>query len=456
MSAGTPLALQLGEQIAALRFEALPQAAIEMVRRGFIDTVGVVIGGSAQPAVTRLQAMLPPGGDQARLLFGPARASAPDAALVNGTAAHVLDFDDVSLRCHISAVLVPAILAEAEARDSNGREMIAAYVAGYETMADLVEREEGVHNVGGWHTTGVHGAIAAAAAAARLNHLDPVQTAQALGIAASFSAGVMANFGSMMKPIHAGQAARAGIMAVRMVAAGIDASPDALDHPQGFLRAVSPEGRVDRNRPAHDFAADPRVLRVGLNIKRYPTCYCTHRLIDAVLAFQQANGLPAAAIERIDVMITEDWATILRHSKPRTALEAKFSAQFAVASAMIARSVGLMQLQDAFVQRADVVALMRRVRVLPHRDYDPVLLGAAVSDRAEVVLRDGHQLETPSVARALGHAENPLDVAALRAKFNDCLAFGGQTEAAEPLWAALAGMEDLSARALCAAALQPV
>src|SRR5262249_41974697 len=158
--------------------------------------------------------------------------------------------DDVALRGHPSTVLVPAILAEAETLDVSGRDMVTAYVAGYETWAELVRREPGFHHGKGWHPTGIFGAIGAAAACASLRRLDPAKATEAIALGAAQSTGLMANFGTMTNPFHAGRSAHSGVMAARLAAAGFTASEDALEHPQGFLAAVSPAGEVDRESPA--------------------------------------------------------------------------------------------------------------------------------------------------------------------------------------------------------------
>ena len=152
-----------------------------------------MIAGREEEPTRILRDVLDPGTGEATLYFSERKADGPQAAWINGTAAHALDFDDVALRGHPSTVLVPAILAEAETLDVSGRDMVTAYVAGYETWAELVRREQGFHHGKGWHPTGIFGAIGAAAACASLRRLDPRQATQAIALGASQSAGLMAN-----------------------------------------------------------------------------------------------------------------------------------------------------------------------------------------------------------------------------------------------------------------------
>src|SRR5499427_4825809 len=278
------LTQDLGRFVADLSFERLPQDAAEVARIGFIDCIATMIAGAPDPAPQLLRRALQPTDGQATLYFTGERSPAPEAAWINGTAGHALDYDDVaSLRGHPSTVLVPAIIAEGEALGASGRAMLTAYVAGYETWAELAWRDPGHHHRKGWHPTGIFGPIGAAAACAPLRRLDEPQATNALALAASQSSGIMANFGTMTKPFHAGRSAHSGLMAARAAEVGFTASPDALEHPQGFLSAVSPAGEVDRETPARGLGEEWEIVKYRLGIKKYPACYCTHRSLDAML-----------------------------------------------------------------------------------------------------------------------------------------------------------------------------
>ena len=285
---------------------------------------------------------------------------APEAAWINGTAAHALDYDDVALRGHPSTVLVPAILAEGESLGATGAQLATAYVAGYEVWADLQRRDPAQHHEKGWHPTGIFGAIAAAAACASLRGLDAEKATQAIALGASQSAGLVANFGTMTKPFHAGRAAHAGVISARLAAAGFTSSPDALEHPLGFLAATSPKGDVDRTSPTQA-GRDWNILTLGLSVKKYPLCYCTHRAIDGALDLLREQKVGADNVRSITVSTSRRNATILRNSRPQTGLEAKFSMQFAMASSIVANRVGLRELTDDFVRRKDVQALIPKV-----------------------------------------------------------------------------------------------
>ena len=445
------LTRDLGRFVADLSFERLPQDAAEVARIGFIDCIATMIAGAPDPAPQLLRKALQPTDGEATLYFAGERSPAPEAAWINGTAGHALDYDDVaSLRGHPSTVLVPAIIAEGEALGASGRAMLAAYVAGYETWAELAWRDPGHHHRKGWHPTGIFGPIGAAAACASLRRLDADGATRALALAASQSSGTMANFGTMTKPFHAGRSAHAGVMSARLAELGFTASPDALEHPQGFLSAVSPAGEVDRETPPQRLGGDWWITKYGLGIKKYPACYCTHRALDTMLKLLACHPLGPEQIERITVSISDTHALILRNHEPQTGLAAKFSMEFAMAASVIARRAGLAEYTDAFVQRPEVQKLMRRVQVETNQNYDPEVSGASVCDQVRADLAGGGTVASEKVARAKGHADRPLAEDELFEKFRTCLDAGGARIAPEVLFDRLRRLEDLSARELTA------
>ncbi|HYH43146.1 MAG TPA: MmgE/PrpD family protein [Burkholderiales bacterium] len=419
------LTQDLAAFVARVGKEGVPPEARAVATTGFIDCIGTMIAGSREPiTATLLSALAPLPAGNVRLWFGETKTSASEAALIMGVAAHALDYDDVALRGHPSAALVPAILAAGQELGATGAQMLDAYVAGYEVWANLVDRETDVHHMKGWHPTGIFGAIGAAAACAALRKLDAKQASCAIGLGASQSAGLMANFGSMAKPFHAGRAAQAGVMAARLAAGGFTSQPDVLEHPQGFLAAVSPKGNVDRERGVGDLGKTWSIVTERLNVKKYPTCYYTHRSLDAMLDLLQQRPLEAGHVKRVDVTISRENATVLRNHRPATALDAKFSIEFAMAGALVARKVGLTELDDDFVRREPVQSLYERVHVTPSDDYDPDSPGSALVDQVAVTMDDGSRHESAAVRYARGHAQLPLADGELRAKFIDCLRYG--------------------------------
>jgi 2-methylcitrate dehydratase PrpD len=340
-------------------------------------------------------------------------------------------------------VLVPALLAEGERLGAPGAELAAAYVAGYEIWAELSLRDADPHHGKGWHPTAVFGAVGAAAAAARLARLDAARTQNAIGIAASMAAGLVANFGSMTKPFQAGRAAQSGVTAARLAAAGITASPDALEHKSGMLAAFSPRGNV-RLDGAIAAGRDWHILRLGLNVKRYPVCYCLHRAIDGLLGLKASNGFSVESVKEIQLTIGKLQAEVLRHSRPQTGLDAKFSGEFAAASSVVAGRVGLAELTDDFVRSAPIQSLLPKVRISTVDASDPDEPLFAPSDSVKVTLADGRSLESGPVRYARGHAKNPIGLEELRDKFDDCVGAALDRTRSAALFERLAGLEKLS------------
>lgn len=432
----------LGEFVANLRASDIPDEALGFIRMGFTDCVGVMIAGAAEPAPQKVKAFLAPDGGEATLCFGQGRASALDAAMINATAAHALDFDDVALRGHPSAVLVPAILAEAEAIGATGEQMVRAYAAGYETWAELARRDQDHQTNKGWHPTGVFGAIGAAAACASLRGLDAGLATQAIALGASQSSGLVSNFGTMTKPFHAGRSAHAGVMAARLAETGFTASHDALEHPRGFLAAVSPAGRFDVDSSI-EAGRLWKLPRERLSVKKYPLCYCTHTSLDGILDLLHAKAVQPEDVKRVKVNVRQRFADTLRNASPRTALEAKFSMQFAMACALIARRAGLAELTDTFVLRPDVQALMKHVVVVPDDRETRPTPQSPVYDHVAIETRDGNVANSGPIAKVRGGFDAPLGREELWAKFDSCLEAGGARVAHDKLFDALMSLDRL-------------
>jgi 2-methylcitrate dehydratase PrpD len=421
----TGLTESLSRFVANPHIDALPDAVARIVRTGFIDTVATMLAGRNEPVVTIVRGFVAArrsSAHESRLLLGEAMAAAADAALINATAAHALDYDDVAIGGHPSTVLVPAILAEGQCLDASGADALRAYLVGYEVWAELFSREPDPYHIKGWHPTAVLGTVGAAAAVAHLHRLPAEACRNALAIAASMASGLVANFGTMTKPLHAGRTAACAIDAVRLAAAGLTAAPDVFEHHAGYLAALSPQGRADRASPAASLGDRLRILDFGLSVKKYPMCYSTHRVIDGVLDLVQANDLKPADVKAVHASIGVTEASMLRNHSPVTGLEAKFSLEFAVAAALVARKVGLQQLNDGFVGEPQVREAMAKVRTATLDTCCPIDPTFALTNRVIVELEDGRRLDSGDIRFARGHAKLPLQDRELKAKFLDCAA----------------------------------
>ncbi|MGD9945865.1 MAG: MmgE/PrpD family protein [Burkholderiaceae bacterium] len=392
------------------------------VSRAFTDTVAVMLAGrstDAVRAVRRHYLASTSGPSEASVLLGPEKTASRIAALINATAAHVLDFDDVALQSHPSAVLVPALLAEGERLHVRGTELVNAYVVGYGVWAELISRDADPHHMSGWHPTSVFGSVASAAAVCALRRASAVETRHALGIAASLSGGVMANFGSMTKPLHAGLAAAHGIEASELAACGLTSAEDALEHRSGLLAVVSPRGKVDLS------AGELRRLHgateaIELSVKQYPVCNAVHRVLDAALALIAAHDIAPGDVEVMRVTVSTVQRGLLRYDRPQNALEAKFSLPFALACVLHRRRLGLAELCDEFVRSADIHALIPRIQIEGSDARSPTHAGLPLNE-LELVLKDGRAFADRDIGPARGSPTRPLGIDELRSKFDDCL-----------------------------------
>ena len=359
------------------------------------------------------------GGGACHVLGTGLRASAGDAALANGTAAHALDYDDmcfVSL-AHPSAPLVAAALVAAEVQGATGQALLDAYVVGFELEARLGRAMNPRHYQRGWHCTSTLGTMGAAAAASRLLGLDGVSAGHALAIAASEASGLKENFGTMVKPLHAGLAARNGVVAALLARAGMTASAAAIDGPQGFLAAMGSE-QPSLEPCAADLGTRWEIVETGITVKLYPSCAGTHPTLDALLDLQRREGFRADEVEAIEIGVDPIVPTILLYDHPSSGLEGKFSMPFCAASALVYGSVGIETFDAARLTDAAVVAMQARVTM----HVDPTLDPAAPSltqARVVVRLRDGRVLSALANG-ARGYPDRPAGDEELATKFISC------------------------------------
>jgi 2-methylcitrate dehydratase PrpD len=407
-----------------------PEEALEAAARAVLDTIGVALAGSVEPAAEIVRRAISAGargtrgtGDTASgafRLFGASVASSPEeAALANGTAAHALDFDDmcfVSL-AHPSAPLVAAAFAAAELTGASGRALLEGYVVGFEIEGRLGRAMNPRHYQRGWHCTSTLGTIGAAAAASRLLGLDPDRMDHALAIAASEACGLKENFGTMVKPLHAGLAARNGVLAALLARAGMTASRAAIEGPQGFLAAMDSEAPA-LEPFARDLGARWEIVDTGITVKLYPSCAATHPALDAILDLQHNERFDADAVEAIDVGVDPVTPTVLIHERPSNGLEGKFSMHFCLAAAIVCGRIDVDTFDSGVLRDPRVMALQSRVRM----KVDPGLDRSAPSlteARVTVRLRDGREL-TAWAHGARGYPARPATDAQLADKFLGC------------------------------------
>ena len=318
---------RLAEFVACMSPEAIGPEAREQAKRAFLDTLGVTLAGCREEAALRVAGMVREqgGSDDATVIGSGFRAPASQAALANGTAAHALDYDDVTvnMRGHPSVPLFPAVLALGEKLRSSGREVLDAYVLGFEVECKLGRSIGDVHYALGWHATSTLGTLGAAAACARLLRLDADRTRNARGSRHRSRAGWV-NFGTMTKPLHTGWAAHNGVRRRNWRHEG---SRRRLTRwkPGGFCGRRRAGREVDVGAAMGDLGEPWEVVSPGIGVKLYPCCYATHRAVDAALRVRAAAGFAADKVERIELHLSKKTMLPLIDRPPATGLEAKFS-----------------------------------------------------------------------------------------------------------------------------------
>jgi 2-methylcitrate dehydratase PrpD len=409
-----------------------PEAAWEAAHRAFIDIIAVSIPGAAEPVTRRVFATVRDWGAGPAAAIGQGvRLAAPWAALVNGTAAHALDFDDNfdPAKAHATAVLAPAILALAEQEAASGRDCLDAYIAGLQILGRVGQGVNPVHRNRGWHATATVGTIGAAAACARLLRLDAQQAAYAVSIATSMAAGFMSQFGTMTKPLHAGLAAKSGVLAASLARNGLDAGLATLDGPTGMNRLmVGPDYGQLRDGLTHiehgqtlrfetEHVGEPLLLlSSGLKLKRFPNCGSAHRAMDGLSALLAAHGFTASEVEAVHVRAPVTHLNNLMYEIPEDALQAKFSLEYALAAILITGNATLADFTDEAARRPDFAAIYPRI----HRQPVDKAEGEFPTE-VEVILKDGRRFET-AVAWPAGSLAAPFTDAQLWAKFDGCTA----------------------------------
>jgi len=438
---------QLAERVHAFEKRQLTKKAVAQARACILDAIGVTLAGYPEPCTQIL--LKTPGVATApgpALVFGSARrTSALDAALINGTASHALDFDDFSgiMGGHHSVPLVSMLFALAEERGGTGEDLIAAYVIGVEVEIRLARAVNFHHYDKGWHPTATLGIFGTAAAACHFMKLDRARTTMALSIAASLASGLKANFGTMTKPLHIGQCCRNGLLAALLAEQGFDAATDVFEHQQGFLNVFNGPGTFDIAKLFENWGAPWEIEAKSIALKQFPCCGSTHPAINMALQLRREDKIKPEEISRIEVL---PHGRRLRHTNtphPQTPLEAKFSVQYVVARAL---RYGILRLKD-FEGEAhfdpEIQRLLDLTTASPHPDMAD---DAEEQWGAEVIvtLKDGRRLAR-RVDNLVGRGgDNPMSSSDLWDKFNDCATRSLPREQIAPLFERLETLEKVT------------
>jgi 2-methylcitrate dehydratase PrpD len=440
---------KIAQFVVNAKYENVPPKAVETAKIAVRDCLGVALAGSQEEdAKICAQIARQENAKEETTVIGQGfKTSALQAAFANGTAAHALDFDhSFTIMGQPTAPIIPAIFALGESLGASGRQVLEAYVVGYEVTGKLAHSlRDSAHD--GWHAPSTLGSFGATAACGKLLGLGAPQVEMALGIAASMAGGIVANFGTMTKPLHVGLGARNGVLAAKLAAGGYTANGKAIESGFGFYQVLH-QGTAIHEQPIEELGRSYALLTDGLRIKPYPCGGLTHQVIDAVLDFRKQHGLTAEIIDRVDVDVVKHTFERIVFRVPQTGIQGKFCMPYLVARAIIDGKVGLDIFTDSAVRDQNVLKLAERVRM--NLDNNLKKTDAAGRPcRVTIRLKNG-QTYSREAQHAKGGPEFPLSEDELRSKFFDCAKEAIPAESAQRALEHIQRLETLdSVRPVC-------
>lgn len=419
--------------VAETGYEHIPEEAIRIAKNAILDWTGVAIAGSNELAsrivceqVRRMQAV-----GEAGVICKAFQTSADLAAWANGTAGHSLDYDDTfaneaGFNFHPTAAILSAVLALGEKIKASGREVLASYIVGIEVEYRIGAAIGPCASDTGWHSTPVVGTMGAVAASSRILRFNGEQARMALGIASSLAGGLLHNFGTMTKPLHAGNSARNGVVAALFAQNGFTANGSVLEGHLGFCSMFS-AGRVKAlENHAEDFGENWRIISPGMSFKPYPCCRSTHSSIDASLYLRNVEGVDASQVVKIICKTSPHHTELAKFHKPKSAYEGKFSIPYCIATALLTGKVVLEDFTEKKVMDPEAQALLSKVEIQYPQEYkdNPMALTGEVAVTIASGAEYSRKIEGPK-----GDIPNLMTDEELSAKFQDCTyRFLAQTE----------------------------
>lgn len=416
---------RVAEFISTYPDREIPKGVLPRAKDGIIDYVGVTLAGGEEESVKRVREVAENmgGASQATIWSTGRKTSVTLAALVNGTAAHALDFDDTNLVmvAHPSIQLLPGLCALGEYQHSSGYDILTAYIIGFELGAVLGRALNPNHIIQGWFPVGTLGLIMQTAAAARLLRLTPRQTQMALGLGMNLASGLRCNSGTMAKPLLAGQAASNSILVALLARNGITANPDALEDRFGYFENFSRGSHIDLKQAVDSLGTRWNIVESGIAFKLYPCCAGAHIPIDCALEIAQRHSPQPEEIESIEISIPSAVKIMLLHPSPKTAAEARFSLEYCVSRAILDRKLGLEQFLPQKLDDPSVRILIGKIKI---SYYDLSLIkDKARQNRFPVEIKvrvKGGAVFSAGAEYAKGTPENPVSSTFLEEKLYQC------------------------------------
>ena len=413
---------RLAQFVATTQYEDIPQEAIIIAKNALLDWLSVTIAGSKEPGVMVLSQYARELGarSETSVICQGFKTGAELGALANGTMGHALDFDDtfansVRYGMHPSCTIFPAVLALAEKNGLSGRELLTAYIVGMEVEYRIGAAMGQLLTQQGWHSTPVLGTLGAAAAVAKALNLNLSQIKMALGIASSLAGGIGKNVGTMTKPMHAGNAARNGIISTALAAGGFTGSSDVLEGESSFCQIFSRQ-EVGLMNEVVNLGQEWMLVSTGLGFKPYPSCRATHASIDAILHLKEKYNINPDQVAAITCKLNSFIARNIT-SMPVKGYEAKFSVDYCIALALLYGKVSLEHFTDEWVTDQRIQQLMQKVSLLSPEGWDTGTLDLIAE--IGIRLKNGEEYSY-LVDKPKGEPENPMNYEELVSKFKSC------------------------------------
>lgn len=421
---------QMADYIKSVTYESLNPEIIEISKLAIIDTIAVSLAGWNEPSVEVVKKtyMNKSTNDATASLWGESEQVPLEyAALINGTATHTLDFDDVTptILAHPSAPIVASIFTLGEYLGKSTKEVLSAYVVGTEVMITVGKVMGFKHYELGWHASSTLGTIGATAACGLLMGFDKETLQNAIAISASMTGGLQKNFGTMTKPLHVGLAAQHAIQSVLLAKEGLTANKEIFEE-RGFFQAYTGCDSVEQ------LAVNPKDIIFGeqhdyeingLSVKKFPCCYLTHRFIDGILETRKENNIILDDVEEIKVSVPPNGLTALIHHSPTTGLQGKFSAEYTCLAALEDGEIQLNSFTDRMVQRDKIQKLFSIVQL---EEYEGKITNSEEIENlpvyVSIITKDGRTLEKV-ILHAPGSKGKPMSLEEYAAKWSNCLAF---------------------------------
>ena len=402
--------------ITEAKFEDIPTPAVNLAKLCLLDAVGCAIYGTTRPLGKIFTSLVDELGGKpvARVLGTNIETNAVNAAMANGTLGHSEDFDDFT-GGHQAVLLMPVVLAMGEEHRLSGKHALLSYIVGFDITLNVTHAMGEDHYGKGWHNTSSIGTLGSTAAAAKMLSLDEMQMRMALGIGATQASGLRANFGTMTKPFHPGNACRAGVMAAKMAQKGYEANPDVMEHRFGYAAVYGEEMMQLSAIPRHlgnpwALMGSGKEVANGIAIKIWPCCGGTHGANTAITRLLRKHPIKAEDVASVDLVTTYEPSCMAPNLRwPKSGLQGKFSTWFTVASCIVdGGKLDLSSFTDEAAMRPAVQEMLKKVNIT----QDPEYVGRPHRSRGSghywdltVTLKNGARLIAPRIEATGGRGD---------------------------------------------------